>query len=147
MDILVGNDGRVAARFEQYVPPAVLEAALLELIREVNGFRCQKCGIVYYRFLLTRNYHLFRLDGHFRVRSFDLANITVTIEGEVNEVIATLKGMAGWSPSESANEVTIDEVPSSLQPSEPPPTESTAPEKCNKRTCGTRGGSLERKVT
>ena len=57
-----------------------------------------------------------------------MANITVTIEGEVNEVIATLKGMAGWSPSESANEVTIDEVPSSLQPSEPPPTESTAPE-------------------
>ncbi len=31
---LVGNDGRIAARFEQYVPPAVLEAALLDLIEE-----------------------------------------------------------------------------------------------------------------
>lgn len=31
---LVGNDGRIAARFEQYVPPAVLEAALLDLIGE-----------------------------------------------------------------------------------------------------------------
>ena len=31
---VVGNDGRIAARFEQYVPPAVLEAALLDLIAE-----------------------------------------------------------------------------------------------------------------
>ena len=31
---LVGNDGRIAARFEQYVPPAVLEAALLDVIEE-----------------------------------------------------------------------------------------------------------------
>lgn len=57
-----------------------------------------------------------------------MANITVTIEGEVNEVIATLRGMAGCSPSESANEVAIDEIPSGLQSSELPPTESAAPE-------------------
>ncbi len=57
-----------------------------------------------------------------------MANITVIIEGDVNEVIATLKGMAGWSPSESANEVAIDEIPSGLQSFEPPPMESTAPE-------------------
>ena len=31
---VVGEDGRVAGRFEQYVPPAVLEAALLDLIEE-----------------------------------------------------------------------------------------------------------------
>ena len=57
-----------------------------------------------------------------------MANITVTIEGEVNEVIATLKGMAGWSPSQSAKEVAVNEIPSSSQSSEPPPTESVAPE-------------------
>ncbi len=57
-----------------------------------------------------------------------MANITVTIEGEVNEVIATLKGMAGWSPSQSAKEVAVDEIPSGSQSSEPPPTESAAPE-------------------
>ena len=55
-----------------------------------------------------------------------MANITVTIEGEVNEVIATLRGMAGWSPSKSANEVAIDEIPSDLESSEPPPTEAAA---------------------
>ena len=31
---VVDDDGRIAARFEQYVPPAVLEAALLDLINE-----------------------------------------------------------------------------------------------------------------
>ena len=31
---VVGKDGRIAARFEQYVPPTILEAALLELIEE-----------------------------------------------------------------------------------------------------------------
>ena len=29
---VVGNDGRIAARFEQYVPPGVVEAALLEAL-------------------------------------------------------------------------------------------------------------------
>ncbi len=57
-----------------------------------------------------------------------MANITVTIEGEVNEVIATLRGMAGCSPIESPNEVAIDEIPAGLQSSEPPQTESAAPE-------------------
>ncbi len=57
-----------------------------------------------------------------------MANITVTIEGEVNEVIATLRGMAGCGPSESANEVAIDEIPSGLQSPEPPPAEPAAPE-------------------
>ena len=57
-----------------------------------------------------------------------MAHITVTIEGEVNEVIATLKGMAGWSPSEGANEVIVDEIPSGLSASEPLPTEAVAPE-------------------
>ena len=57
-----------------------------------------------------------------------MANITVTIEGEVDEVIATLKGIAGCNPSESADEVAIDEIPSGLPSSEPPPAEPAAPE-------------------
>lgn len=94
----------------------------------MNGFRCRKCGMVCRRFLLTRNYRLCRRDGYFSARSIDLANITVTIEGEVNEVIATLKGMAGWGPSGSANEAAIAETSSGLQSSEPLPAESSAPE-------------------
>ena len=57
-----------------------------------------------------------------------MANITVTIEGEVSEVIATLQGMAGRSPSKGADEVAIGEIPSDAQSFEPPPTESAAPE-------------------
>ena len=57
-----------------------------------------------------------------------MASITVTIEGEVSEVIATLRGMAGWIPSESADEVAIGEIPSALPAAEPPPMEAAAPE-------------------
>ena len=58
-----------------------------------------------------------------------MANITVTIEGEVHEVIATLRGMAGVQPKVKVPaKSAIDEIPSGLQSSEPPPTESAAPE-------------------
>ena len=57
-----------------------------------------------------------------------MANITVTIEGEVDEVIETLKGIAGLDPSESADEATIGELLAMSVSSAPPPKEPVLPE-------------------
>ena len=48
-----------------------------------------------------------------------MAKITVTIEGDVDEVIATLRGMAGRSLSAGAEAVTDEEPPTSEEPDEP----------------------------
>lgn len=57
-----------------------------------------------------------------------MAKITVTIEGDVDEVIATLRGMAGRSLGADAGAVTVEELPTGEEAEQPAQAETVESE-------------------